>query len=148
MHKDSTAFLQAGALVWVMTEVSHTPAAVAVLPALADRAVALAAPLHGVLLRLCLAEAGASIPALPPSTVLSPVQSLPARSQWACLLQGGMFYARVGWCMNVTPAARQKRLTPDFCLEAGVSWKNITFGEKGEEEKKYFLFQNDLSPAV
>lgn len=50
---DSTAFPQAGALVWTTTEVLNTPAAAAALPALADRAMALATRLREVLLGLC-----------------------------------------------------------------------------------------------
>lgn len=143
---DSTAFPQAGALVWTMTEVLNTPAAAAALPALADRAMALAALLREVLLGLCVA--------LPAHTVFSPVQRFAGavsqcRGDTRVMLAWGCMPLALQDPLSFTVAARHKRLTPDFCLEAGVSWKNIISGCKVEEEMFGFFFSpSDLSPAV
>lgn len=129
------------------TEVLNTPAAAAVPPALADGATAPAALLQGAFLMFRVAEAGTSLLALPPYMMFSPVQRFAGVVSPGLPVAGGACVMVVWGCvlpalwnpLNFTMAARQKWLTPDFCLGAGVSWKNITLGDNGEEEKKFFF---------
>lgn len=77
-------------------------------------------------LELCIWEAARILP-----------RALPTQWHHAPVGQGDHGPVRP---LNFKAAAKQKRLPPNLCLQAGVSWKNITCGDTWEEAENAFFF--------